>query len=277
MLNRMDYLATQSANGTYQDEVDREALQKEVNQLRDEINRIADSANFNGIKLLDGSLATEGGSAATSVGKIEGIGTIDIDATKAAYGTKAAVPTAPIANVGDKLTATVSLTDADGKATKEITVELTCTDITGNGKYEDADGNEYTPAGKTAEDAAKMLAEALNKNADIKANFKVSVADDTEPAVAAENGLRFDAKAAGSSTMKVSAINISTTAKGADPVIVVNGVQSKAGVDSYQTLDITKAKIYVGEKGTPTAGKNGTTDLEKAIFSINGKKFAFIT
>ena len=55
MLNRMDYLATQSANGTYQDEVDREALQKEVNQLNEEINRIADSANFNGIKLLDGT------------------------------------------------------------------------------------------------------------------------------------------------------------------------------------------------------------------------------
>ena len=56
MLNRMDYLATQSANGTYQDAVDRENLQKEVNQLLDEIDRIADSANFNGIKLLDGSL-----------------------------------------------------------------------------------------------------------------------------------------------------------------------------------------------------------------------------
>ncbi len=55
MLNRMDYLATQSANGTYQDEVDREALQKEVNQLNEEINRIAESANFNGIKLLDGT------------------------------------------------------------------------------------------------------------------------------------------------------------------------------------------------------------------------------
>ena len=40
-------------------EVDREALQKEVNQLKDELNRIADSANFNGIKLLDGSLAKE--------------------------------------------------------------------------------------------------------------------------------------------------------------------------------------------------------------------------
>ena len=58
MLNRMDYLATQSANGTYDNEVDRANLQKEVEALKTEINRIADSANFNGIKLLDGSLDT---------------------------------------------------------------------------------------------------------------------------------------------------------------------------------------------------------------------------
>ncbi len=56
MLNRMDYLATQSANGTYDDPVDRKNLQKEVEALKTEIDRIADSANFNGIKLLDGSL-----------------------------------------------------------------------------------------------------------------------------------------------------------------------------------------------------------------------------
>ncbi len=59
MLNRMVYLSTQSANGTYDNEVDRKNLQQEVDQLRDEINRIADSANFNGIKLLDGSLDSE--------------------------------------------------------------------------------------------------------------------------------------------------------------------------------------------------------------------------
>ena len=58
MLNRMVYLATQSANGTYDNDVDRNNLQKEVDQLQAEINRIADSANFNGIKLLDGSLDT---------------------------------------------------------------------------------------------------------------------------------------------------------------------------------------------------------------------------
>jgi flagellin len=56
MLNRMVELATQSANGTYDNTTDRAQLQKEVDQLRDEINRIADSSNFNGIKLLDGSM-----------------------------------------------------------------------------------------------------------------------------------------------------------------------------------------------------------------------------
>ena len=69
MLNRMDYLATQSANGTYQNEVDREALQDEVNALLSEIDRIADSANFNGIKLLNGEqegAATDASAALTN-------------------------------------------------------------------------------------------------------------------------------------------------------------------------------------------------------------------
>jgi flagellin len=56
MLNRMYALAEQSANGTYDNGTDRAQLQKEVQKLSDEIDRIADSSNFNGIKLLDGSL-----------------------------------------------------------------------------------------------------------------------------------------------------------------------------------------------------------------------------
>ena len=58
MLNRMYELAEQSANGTFEDGTDRTQLQKEVDQLKSEIDRIADSANFNGIKLLDGSMKT---------------------------------------------------------------------------------------------------------------------------------------------------------------------------------------------------------------------------
>ena len=71
MLNRMYELAEQSANGTFEDGTDRKQLQKEVDQLKSEINRIADSANFNGIKLLDGSMSANGTttikSAATSL------------------------------------------------------------------------------------------------------------------------------------------------------------------------------------------------------------------
>ena len=60
MLNRMVELATQAANGTYDDAVDRNNLQSELDQLRTEIDRISDSANFNGIKLFDGSLSRKG-------------------------------------------------------------------------------------------------------------------------------------------------------------------------------------------------------------------------
>ena len=66
MLNRMVELADQSANGTYDNETDRANLQKEVQQLKDEINRIADSANFNGIKLLDGSMSANATTKLTS-------------------------------------------------------------------------------------------------------------------------------------------------------------------------------------------------------------------
>ena len=59
MLNRMVELATQSANGTYDNDTDRAQMQKELDQLRSEINRIADSSNFNGIKLFDGTMEAD--------------------------------------------------------------------------------------------------------------------------------------------------------------------------------------------------------------------------
>lgn len=56
ILQRMRELAVQSANGTYQDDTDREAIQLEVDALKSEIDRIASSTEYNGKKLLDGSL-----------------------------------------------------------------------------------------------------------------------------------------------------------------------------------------------------------------------------
>ncbi|MGS3150782.1 flagellin [Aeromonas sanarellii] len=54
MLQRMRTLAQQSANGSNSDS-DRDALQKEMDQLGSEINRISKDTTFAGTKLLDGS------------------------------------------------------------------------------------------------------------------------------------------------------------------------------------------------------------------------------
>ena len=53
MLNRMVELATQSANGTYST-ANRQEMQKEILRLNEEIDRISDTANFNGTKLFSG-------------------------------------------------------------------------------------------------------------------------------------------------------------------------------------------------------------------------------
>ncbi len=50
MLNRMVELATQAANGTYSTS-NRQEMQKEINRLNDEIDRISKTSNFNGTKL----------------------------------------------------------------------------------------------------------------------------------------------------------------------------------------------------------------------------------
>lgn len=56
MLQRMRELAVQAASGTYEN-ADRVALQAEVTQLIGEIDRISESAEFNKLTLLDGSLS----------------------------------------------------------------------------------------------------------------------------------------------------------------------------------------------------------------------------
>jgi len=59
ILQRMRELAVQSASDT-NDDTDRGELQKEVTQLIEEINRIANDTEFNTKKLLDGSLSGTG-------------------------------------------------------------------------------------------------------------------------------------------------------------------------------------------------------------------------
>lgn len=69
ILQRMKTLATQSANGTYQDDVDRDAIQLEFDQLNDELDQIADT-DFNGVVMLNGGQMSDGTRA-------DGYGNID--------------------------------------------------------------------------------------------------------------------------------------------------------------------------------------------------------
>jgi flagellin len=59
ILTRMRELSVQSATGTLSDS-DRTALQTEFGDLKTEIDRISDTTDFNGLKLMDGTLSASG-------------------------------------------------------------------------------------------------------------------------------------------------------------------------------------------------------------------------
>ncbi len=126
ILQRMRQLSVQAANGTETDE-DRSNLQDEVAQLQDELDRIAETTEFNTMKLLDGSFS--GGTAGTTnAGPKYG----DYNGTMAAFitsdtvGVKVAMNTA--ASVGgesavwstDGKTLTINLADAKTYSQEEI-------------------------------------------------------------------------------------------------------------------------------------------------------------
>lgn len=91
-LQRMRELAVRASNGLYND-ANRAAIQKEVDQLKDQINQVATQTNFNGISLLNGSqgngiqLVSDAGGGAINVNNsinstLDALGLKDFDVTK---------------------------------------------------------------------------------------------------------------------------------------------------------------------------------------------------
>ncbi len=81
-LGRMRELAAQASNGTYSDS-DRATLQKEFSQLRDEISRVYESTDFNGVDVLKDApdlskldISTQDGAAAALDGLDETINAV---------------------------------------------------------------------------------------------------------------------------------------------------------------------------------------------------------
>ena len=119
MLNRMYELAEQSANGTYKDEVDRENLQAEVKQLKDEIDRIADSSNFNGINLLDGSLGGSTNGDTQTVGNAN-VTITGVDAGVKVVFTTSAASAGAVKGTWSNGTLTIDLQDGQKYTQKDI-------------------------------------------------------------------------------------------------------------------------------------------------------------
>ena len=242
MLNRMVELADQSANGTYADEVDRENLQKEISSLKEEIDRIADSTNFNGINLLDGSLST--GKLPTFTG-LDGLTKTDIAAT--GNKTDLTMGTATIAQA-KTYSMTFNYTDANGAA-KEKTITLTAKN---DQTLVDANGTEYktTQTNATAEEMAKAFAGALSADREVGDQFTVT---------ADQGKLSFTSKATGSTGgSKV----LSATTK-FDTTESTLTAKQKAGEDAkveYDFQNMEKDKVF-------------TVNGEKFVFATAGKQF----
>lgn len=152
ILQRMRELAVQSANGTYQDDTDREAIQLEVDALKSEIDRIASSTEYNGMKLLDGSL---GGTTT---------GTTDFGAR---YGVLISANTV-VDGVNNKLKENLSLEGATlTSSVNGVTVKLadTASGVGGENAQWDAAGTTLTINLKAGQSYSQSQINDLIKNA----------------------------------------------------------------------------------------------------------------
>ncbi len=250
MLNRMVELADQSANGTYQDEVDRENLQKEITSLKDEIDRISESTNFNGIQLLDGSLSG-GGNVSGGVAVSNTLATTSVTTTEDFAAAGGAL------NAGETIEYTVAWTEGDGSQ-KSATVTLTAAS---SEVLKAEDGTEYsiTDSGATATQLQDAILAELKKNSDISSAFVVAATGDA---------LTFTSTASGSDGARVTALGMTSTNTDVD---VSAGAVATAtvGLDAQQKLDFSSMNVL-------PAGATATEDeVADAVFEINGKKFVF--
>ncbi len=276
MLNRMVELATMSANGTYDNTTDRAQLQKEMDQLNDEINRIADSANFNGIKLLDGSMDANGYVHGTGTpeftSKVQGItvapakanpvlGTDTILHTGAATGstgTEFAVDLHDLkfdGKVGDKLTITlgsganttaINLT-VKTAASKGYTAGDIVSALTGGSKA----GNFTIEVGSTAFTPGSTAELTIGGGKFTLAdggNGRISFTQKGIPATGSEEVLG-GMKVAVSSTPKIPAVGGSITTK--TPTTTTAGGAAAAAVYTYDfggigSVEAGDYKINIG-------------------------------
>ena len=163
MLQRMRELAVQSSNAT-NSKSDREALQSELTQLRDEVDRVAKTTTFNGAKLLDGSFVGAVFQVGANAGDNITVGALAntkvSQLSNSVYGAEeSAVNTATLKNAlitttaANSMTAAsteISITGALGTATATIKADANITAEAGLGEVVAAINSKTADTGVTA-------------------------------------------------------------------------------------------------------------------------------
>ncbi|MDB6046624.1 MAG: flagellin [Gammaproteobacteria bacterium] len=160
-LQRIRELSVQSLNAT-NSASDRQALDAEVQQLKAEIDRVAQTTNFNGVKLLDGSFSSQTFQVGANQGE-----TISVSAISSAR-TSALGQSYGASQIGTQLTAATGITAA-GQFTINATDVFSGSTIAGNARDIAAAINSKGITGVTATAGATTAAGAYTATASITA------------------------------------------------------------------------------------------------------------
>ena len=227
ILQRMRELTIQAANGTETDE-DRGNIQDEISQLQDELDRIAETTEFNTMKLLDGSLG--GGAATGSAGPKFGVydTTLQAFVTSDVAGVK--VSTALGATVGGEC----AIWDESGK---NLTLHL-------------AQGNSYTQdeIDSLVKNAKQEDSSAKAATPNVTINLKGGSIAATNPYNNTTNATVAGQKATNATAVSLTGAVLgtsSTTAAAVDATIKITA--NKYGADNNVTINI-KFDAKAGEE-----------------------------
>ncbi len=282
MLNRMVELATQSANGTYDNAVDRKNLQAEVSSLKNEIDRISQASNYNGIKLLDGSMSNQ--ALNNKAPEVKGSNLLQAVDIKAAEGKQEVTFQAVTAGAtsgldGEKYAFSINYKDGTG-AEKVKTIEYDMK-LKANNKLAayDKDGNEVLElaagtGAMTAEEVGKLVVAGVKKDADLSSKFDVAQDGATAKVkfTAKEKGLAGgEVVAAGQYAAKADG-----TLKKADGFDKAQVDIKQERADKGQAYDFSKKIVFGDDEAGANHGIRDVEDINKAIFEVNGEKFIFV-
>ncbi len=255
MLQRMNELATQAANGTNSKDSDRQAIQDEIDQLTTEIDRVSETTKFNETYLLKGDGSEKEHNVNAHDAGIDGVtltdngdGTVGVTLKTLAAGDKVNI-------AGKQYTigaVAADVTAAVGTPKKGDTVKV------GNAEYTYEDGNSVDSTG--AKVAAGWYASGTDFTKDTKANWDTAKKDTADLAVAGA-----------SVTVKGKTFNVINDANTADGVDDKDSSVITAGkAYQLQTAEIVKASSI----GADTAAKNATDvnnsyDTATTTFTLN--------